>query len=120
MAKFFEDGTGHPRMSSILRACSEVADGMAYLHARGIVHGDLTGSNVLLQSNEVGCYPSLEKSYSLAVHSCWRLMLPLLLTLRASAQEVASVLENHAHIGVDCSISEVGHLGVGWVEKMRR
>ncbi|BDA49774.1 probable mitogen-activated protein kinase kinase kinase 11 at C-terminar half [Coccomyxa sp. Obi] len=52
MAKFFEDGAGCRKMSAILRTCSEVADGMAYLHARGIVHGDLTGSNVLLQSNE--------------------------------------------------------------------
>ncbi len=41
-------------MGAMLRACVEVAEGMAYLHARGIVHGDLTGSNVLLQSKEVG------------------------------------------------------------------
>lgn len=40
-------------MGAMLRTCAEVAEGMAYLHARGIVHGDLTGSNVLLQSKEV-------------------------------------------------------------------
>ena len=54
-SELFDDGGYHRKMTAILRACSEVADGMAYLHARGVVHGDLTGSNVLLQSNEVRC-----------------------------------------------------------------
>lgn len=79
MAKFFEDGACRPKMSSILRACSEVADGMAYLHARGIVHGDLTGSNVLLQSNEVRCCLSWQPICALAVPpDCRRLLLSLL------------------------------------------
>ncbi len=37
------------RMDAILSAATEVANGMQYLHARSIVHGDLTGANVLLQ-----------------------------------------------------------------------
>ena len=37
------------RMDAILSTAMEVANGMSYLHARSIVHGDLTGSNVLLQ-----------------------------------------------------------------------
>jgi hypothetical protein len=41
------------KMDVILRMAVEVAQGMAYLHARGIVHGDLTGANVLLQSSTV-------------------------------------------------------------------
>ena len=36
-------------MDAILGTVLEVAHGMSYLHARSIVHGDLTGSNVLLQ-----------------------------------------------------------------------
>jgi serine/threonine protein kinase len=37
------------RMDAILATAAEVAAGMLYLHARSIVHGDLTGANVLLQ-----------------------------------------------------------------------
>ncbi len=38
-SELFDDGGYHRKMTAILRACSEVADGMAYLHARGVVHG---------------------------------------------------------------------------------
>ena len=41
------------RMDAILSTALEVSHGMSYLHARSIVHGDLTGSNVLLQENLV-------------------------------------------------------------------
>ena len=41
------------RMDAILGTALEVANGMSYLHARSIVHGDLTGSNVLLQECQV-------------------------------------------------------------------
>lgn len=44
------------KMDAILRMALEVAEGMAYLHARGIVHGDLTGANVLLQSSSVSSF----------------------------------------------------------------
>jgi len=40
-------------MDAILSAATEVANGMQYLHARSIVHGDLTGANVLLQECSV-------------------------------------------------------------------
>ena len=42
------------RMDAILSTALEVANGMSYLHARSIVHGDLTGSNILLQECQVG------------------------------------------------------------------
>jgi serine/threonine protein kinase len=37
----------------VLAVAAEIAAGMSYLHARGIVHGDLTGANILLTSNAV-------------------------------------------------------------------
>ena len=42
------------RMDALLSTAMEVANGMMYLHARSIVHGDLTGANVLLQECAVG------------------------------------------------------------------
>ena len=42
------------RMAAVLSTALEVANGMMYLHARSIVHGDLTGANVLLQECAVG------------------------------------------------------------------
>ena len=42
------------RMDAVLSTAMEVANGMMYLHARSIVHGDLTGANVLLQECAVG------------------------------------------------------------------
>jgi hypothetical protein len=52
---------GAPRMDAILRTALEVAEGMAYLQARSIVHGDLTGANILLQSKpvRVATYPAV-------------------------------------------------------------
>eukprot|EP00884_Botryococcus_braunii_P023575 jgi/Botrbrau1/9901/Bobra.0012s0004.1 len=40
-----------PDLDKIIDTAYEIADGMAYLHARGVVHGDLTGGNVLLASD---------------------------------------------------------------------
>ena len=34
---------GGLRMAAVLATAAEVAAGMAFLHARGVVHGDLTG-----------------------------------------------------------------------------
>ena len=36
--------------SFILRTAKEVASAMAYLHSIDVLHGDLTGSNILLNS----------------------------------------------------------------------
>ncbi|KIJ10300.1 hypothetical protein PAXINDRAFT_52882, partial [Paxillus involutus ATCC 200175] len=34
---------------------SDVAAGLQYLHSRSVVHGDLSGSNVLIDGNERAC-----------------------------------------------------------------
>ncbi|KAK9834124.1 hypothetical protein WJX81_000060 [Elliptochloris bilobata] len=41
---------GAPNCARIMSAAADVAAGMAYLHARNVLHGDLTGGNVLLKS----------------------------------------------------------------------
>ncbi|KAL4448504.1 hypothetical protein ABPG75_005723 [Micractinium tetrahymenae] len=41
-----------PDMRAVLLACWEVASALAYLHARGVIHRDLTGNNVLLDAAE--------------------------------------------------------------------
>ena len=41
---------GPPALPVILAAAAEIAAAMAYLHGRGVVHGDLAGGNVLLCS----------------------------------------------------------------------
>ena len=43
---------GAPSAPAILRTALEIAEGMAFLHDRGIVHSDLTGGNILLASAE--------------------------------------------------------------------
>ena len=48
---FFRAG-GQPNLKSIIAAAADVAAGMAFLHGRGVVHGDLTGGNVLLATDE--------------------------------------------------------------------
>ncbi|CAL8470312.1 g9854 [Coccomyxa elongata] len=42
---------GVPNLATILAVAREVASGMAFLHEHGVVHGDLTGGNVLLTSS---------------------------------------------------------------------
>ena len=37
-----------PKLRAMLRTATEVAEGMAYIHSRRIVHGDLSSRNVLL------------------------------------------------------------------------
>ncbi|KAK9916182.1 hypothetical protein WJX75_009766 [Coccomyxa subellipsoidea] len=40
-----------PNMSVILSTAAEIADAMHFLHSKGVMHGDLTGGNVLLSSS---------------------------------------------------------------------
>lgn len=47
---FREDGV--MQLPMILAIAHDVASGMAFLHAKGIAHGDLTGGNVLLASDD--------------------------------------------------------------------
>ncbi|KAH7871132.1 uncharacterized protein C8R40DRAFT_1122895 [Lentinula edodes] len=42
-------------MTDRLQLLCEVAEGLCYLHSRGIVHGDLTGSNILIDDNKHAC-----------------------------------------------------------------
>ncbi|KAJ3972535.1 TKL/TKL-ccin protein kinase [Lentinula raphanica] len=42
-------------MTDRLQLLCEVAEGLHYLHSRGIVHGDLTGSNILIDDNLHAC-----------------------------------------------------------------
>ena len=41
---------GQPNWATLLTTAAEIASGMAFLHARGVVHGDLSGGNILLTS----------------------------------------------------------------------
>ncbi|KAF8748201.1 protein kinase [Rhizoctonia solani] len=40
----------HPNANK-LKLCSEIADGLAYLHNEGIIHGDLKGGNVVIAAD---------------------------------------------------------------------
>ncbi|KAI8472786.1 MAG: hypothetical protein J3K34DRAFT_519492 [Monoraphidium minutum] len=42
--------TGRPNILAVLTTAREIASGMAYLHSRDIVHGDLSAYNVMLAS----------------------------------------------------------------------
>jgi hypothetical protein len=43
--------TGTPNMEFILRTCLDITGALAYMHSHSLVHGDLTGNNVLLTTN---------------------------------------------------------------------
>ena len=47
---------GRPCLQRILRTAREVAEALRWLHSVGVVHGDLTGGNVLLDGT--GCSPT--------------------------------------------------------------
>lgn len=40
-----------PHLPTLLRTAADIASALGFLHSRGIIHGDLTYNNVLLQSN---------------------------------------------------------------------
>lgn len=41
---------GGPNLAAVLMAAREIAGAMVYLHSQGVIHGDLTPSNILLQA----------------------------------------------------------------------
>ena len=50
-----EDCRGHitnPRvnMEAVMATAGQIASGMAFLHSRGVIHGDLSATNVMLAS----------------------------------------------------------------------
>lgn len=51
--RFWDMGKDKPRMPSILGVAADVAAGMAHIHSRNIIHGDLKCTNVLLKIAEV-------------------------------------------------------------------
>ncbi|GFH18496.1 protein kinase domain-containing protein, partial [Haematococcus lacustris] len=49
-----QDSAQQPIMELVLSLLTDVARGMAYIHGKGIIHGDLTPGNVLLKQ-EASC-----------------------------------------------------------------
>lgn len=45
-------GRGRPSLPVLLHTARTIAAGMAYLHSRDIIHGDLCGGNVLLTATD--------------------------------------------------------------------
>lgn len=43
---------GAPDLDGILRTAIEIVDALCYLHKANVLHGDLTGNNILLASSE--------------------------------------------------------------------
>ena len=73
--------TGAPDFARIMAAAADVAAGLAYLHQHNVLHGDVTGGNVLLKSTGVGpafkARPRAGKAHRnifrrLVLHRCWR------------------------------------------------
>lgn len=50
----FEDQAGNrrPNMKAVLVAAKQLAAAMAYMHERGVIHGDLSRANILLMDSE--------------------------------------------------------------------
>ncbi|KAI9570700.1 kinase-like domain-containing protein [Boletus coccyginus] len=54
LSKYLEHHEGL-QLHTRLQLLSDIASGLQYLHGCGIVHGDLTGSNVLIKDNGKAC-----------------------------------------------------------------
>jgi len=66
--------TSPPNMIAVLRTLHDIADAMAFVHSRGIVHGDLTGRNVLLSTSECNELGFIAKvgDFGLSQYTCGR------------------------------------------------
>ena len=51
LSKFLKDQKVHLPLHVQLNICSDVANGLEYLHAKKIIHGNLTATNVLLKDD---------------------------------------------------------------------
>ncbi|KIL54139.1 hypothetical protein M378DRAFT_174425 [Amanita muscaria Koide BX008] len=99
VAPFMENGTLRdwrrnmtPSIPEIKKRIQEVAEGLVYLHTEGIVHGDLKGSNVLLDSEfhvKISDFGSTKHTDSTATKT-WAM------TIRFSAPELFSDEEDQA------------------------
>lgn len=47
-----DGGRWRPDMLAVLTAGRQLAAAMAYMHARGVIHGDLSRANILLMDSE--------------------------------------------------------------------
>jgi len=50
-----DTGNGVPREWDLFRFMHEIAKGMEYLHEKGVLHGDLKASNVLVSDHRYRC-----------------------------------------------------------------
>lgn len=57
-----------PDLAALLATAGEVASAMTYLHSLDILHGDLTGSNILLCSS---ARPTDSRGFVAKVRSAW-------------------------------------------------
>lgn len=75
---------GGVNMAAVLATAAQVAAGMAFLHARAVVHGDLTGGAPLLTSRHPHtCFQAAHQAIVVAKHAS--------LAVRDMLSEVAAV-----------------------------
>jgi len=81
-----------------LQLLSNIADGLHYLHGCGIVHGDLTGSNVLVKDNGKACLSDFGLSRILmdATGSSYYLTSTVMGSVRWAAPELFEIEEHHS------------------------
>lgn len=58
---------GCPKMATVLAVAKEVAEGMAFLHAHDVVHGDLTGGMLNGHICFHACQPLPDLSFQVPV-----------------------------------------------------